>query len=35
MMDKIANAFLLIGNSLNQNIIISGIFKKDVNEIQL
>jgi type II secretory pathway predicted ATPase ExeA len=35
MIDKIANASLLIGNSLNQNIIISDTVMKAVNDIQL
>ena len=35
MVDKIVNASLMVGNSLNQNIIVSDTVMRAVNEIQL
>ena len=35
MIDKIVNASMMIGNSLNQNIIIADTVMKAVNDIQL
>lgn len=35
MVDKIVNAALMVGNSMNQNIIISDTVMRAVNEIQL